>query len=117
LAGAGRISEVYHARDEQLGRDVAIKALHKFARDVERLRHFQQEARTARMLKYPSIITIYDMGARDGSPCLVAEKFEAGALPLRRYVEYVWRLWVDSAVRRSAAVSRNTPSCATVDAG
>lgn len=64
----------------------------KFARDVERLRHFQQEALAARMLKYPSIIAIYDMGARDGSPYLVAEQFEAGALPLRRYVEYAQQI-------------------------
>lgn len=46
--GAGRMGEVYRARDTRLGRHVAIKVLPTaFAADPERLARFEQEARAA----------------------------------------------------------------------
>ena len=59
--GAGGMGEVYRARDERLARDVAIKVLPAdFAKDEDRLRRFEQEARATSALNHPNILTIYD---------------------------------------------------------
>src|SRR2546427_4375807 len=63
LVGRGGMGEVYRARDARLKRDVAIKVLPRaFAADPERLRRFEQEARSAAALNHPNIIVIYDIG-------------------------------------------------------
>ena len=68
---------VYRARDERLGRDVAIKVISPdLASDPERLRRFQLEARAAGKLNHPSIVTIYDLGSSGGSPYIVSEMLE-----------------------------------------
>jgi eukaryotic-like serine/threonine-protein kinase len=96
--GAGGMGEVYRARDTRLGRDVAIKVLPEaLARDAERLRRFETEARAVAALNHPNILSIHDIGTHDGAPYLVSECLEGqslrqelsgGALPLRRAVEY-----------------------------
>jgi serine/threonine protein kinase/Tol biopolymer transport system component len=96
--GAGGMGEVYRARDTRLGRDVAIKVLPEaLANDAERLRRFEQEARTIAALNHPNILGIHDIGAHGGAPFLVSEflegqtlreKFVSGPLPVRRAIEY-----------------------------
>lgn len=96
--GAGGMGEVYRARDARLARDVAIKVLPEaFARDAERLRRFETEARAVAALNHPNIVSVHDIGAHDGAPYLVSECLEGhslgqelsgGPLPLRRVVEY-----------------------------
>jgi serine/threonine protein kinase len=96
--GAGGMGEVYRARDTRLGRDVAIKVLPEaLAKDADRLRRFEQEARTIAALNHPNILGIHDIGTHDGAPFLVSEllegktlreTLEAGALPVRRAIEY-----------------------------
>ena len=42
--------EVYRAKDSKFGRDVAIKVLpDEFAKDEERLKRFQREAKSSRL--------------------------------------------------------------------
>src|SRR5271169_6703699 len=96
--GAGGMGEVYRARDERLGRDVAIKVLpESFARDPDRLRRFEQEARAAGQLNRPNIVIVHDFGMHDGAPYVVQEllegktlreKMKDGAISPRRAAEY-----------------------------
>src|SRR5277367_2918038 len=96
--GAGGMGEVYRARDTRLGRDVAIKVLPAaLANDADRLRRFEQEARTIAALNHPNILGIHDIGTHDGAPFLVSEflegqtlrdKLASGPLPVRRALEY-----------------------------
>ena len=92
LLGAGGMGEVWRARDERLGRDVAIKILlPHFSNDAGRLRRFADEARSAGALNHANILTVYDVGEHDGMPYLVAEclegrnlrqRLERGSVPL-----------------------------------
>ena len=96
--GAGGMGEVYRARDTRLGRDVALKILpESFARDSDRLRRFEQEARAVAALNHPNILALFDIGQHNGSPFLVSELLEGeslragldrGALPQRKTIEY-----------------------------
>src|SRR5260221_4745536 len=82
--GAGGMGEVYKARDQRLGRDVAIKVLPPaFSRDAERLRRFEQEARAAAALNHPNILAVYDIGTHEDSPYLVTELLEGETLRQR----------------------------------
>jgi Tol biopolymer transport system component len=96
--GAGGMGEVYRARDNRLGRDIAVKILpESFARDQDRLRRFEQETRSVAALNHPNILAIYDVGQHGSAPFLVSELLEGeslralldgGALPQRKAIEY-----------------------------
>jgi serine/threonine protein kinase len=84
LVGAGGMGEVYRARDARLGRDVAIKVVRRAApADAERLRRFEQEARSASILNHPNVLAIYDVGSHEGMPYLVSELLEGDTLRQR----------------------------------
>ena len=82
--GAGGMGEVYDARDTRLDRAVAIKRLPSaWASDPERLRLFQQEARSAAALTHTNVLAVYDVGTHDGCPYLVTERLEGETLRAR----------------------------------
>jgi eukaryotic-like serine/threonine-protein kinase len=96
--GAGAMGEVFRARDERLGRDVALKLIRAASSDnPDHLRRFELEARAAAALNHPNIVAIYDVGLDEGSPYIVCELLEGktlrahlreGPLPIRTAVEY-----------------------------
>ena len=66
LLGAGGMGEVYRARDERLGRDVAIKVLPASTADTPAARErLRREARAVAALQHPNICTIHDLGEMD----------------------------------------------------
>jgi Tol biopolymer transport system component/tRNA A-37 threonylcarbamoyl transferase component Bud32 len=76
--GEGGMGEVYLAEDSRLGRKVALKLLPpQFARDPERLRRFEKEARAASALNHPNIITIHEI-VRWNETDLIATEFIEG---------------------------------------
>ena len=63
--GRGATGTVYLARDQELGREVAIKRLHAHvARDAKSIARFFAEARVAASLRHPGIIAILDLDER-----------------------------------------------------
>jgi eukaryotic-like serine/threonine-protein kinase len=61
--GAGGMGEVYLARDETLGRNIALKILPpELVTNEERVRRFIQEAKSASSLSHPHIVTIHEIG-------------------------------------------------------
>jgi Tol biopolymer transport system component len=100
--GAGGMGEVYRAIDTRLDREVAIKVLPaSFANDPDRLRRFEQEARTTSALNHPNILTVYDIGHHESAPYIVAEllvgselrvQLNDGALTVRRSLDYAQQI-------------------------
>ena len=75
--GAGGMGEVFRARDERLGRDVALKLIRPASSDnPDHLRRFEQEARAAAALNHPNILAIYDVGFEGTVPYIVSELLE-----------------------------------------
>ncbi len=77
LIGVGGMGEVYLARDEILGRKVALKLLpaHLTA-DETQLSRFKAEARTASALNHPNILTVYEIGTEGGRQFIATEYIE-----------------------------------------
>jgi serine/threonine-protein kinase len=72
----GGAGEVWRARDEKLGRDVAIKLLGPDADDAFRAR-FADEARRAAAVVHPNVVTVFDEG-RDGADAFMVMELIAG---------------------------------------
>src|SRR5919201_395673 len=79
--GSGGMADVYCAEDSQLGRDVALKVLHRrFSRDQEFVERFRREASAAAGLQHPNVVGVYDRGEYDGTYYIAMEYCEGPTL-------------------------------------
>src|SRR5512145_2754617 len=79
--GKGGMGEVYQAKDQVLGRDVAIKVLpEEFAKDADRVARFRREARLLASLNHPNIAAIHGLEESGGVQFLVLELVEGKTL-------------------------------------
>lgn len=77
--GEGGMGAVFQAHDPQLGRDVAIKVLHRRTPEPQE-DALMREARTLAQLNHPNVLAIYDVGTTDGQMWLAMELVKGGTL-------------------------------------
>ncbi len=83
LVGRGAAGLVWRARDERLGRTVAIKLL-RAGDSPDAVERIVREGRVAARLRHPHAVTLHDVVEHGGKPCLVMEY-----LPSRTLAELV----------------------------
>ena len=72
--GSGGMADVYAAEDTHLGRQVALKVLHRrFAQDQEFVERFRREASAAAGLQHPNVVSVFDRGRHDGTYYIAME--------------------------------------------
>jgi eukaryotic-like serine/threonine-protein kinase len=72
--GSGGMADVYCATDTHLGREVALKVLHRrFAQDQEFVERFRREAKSAAGLQHPNVVGVYDRGEHQGTYYIAME--------------------------------------------
>ncbi|ABS25640.1 serine/threonine-protein kinase [Anaeromyxobacter sp. Fw109-5] len=82
--GTGGFGVVYEARDEALGRRVALKMLRPDrSRGAPEARWLVEEAEAAAQLQHPNIVALHDLGMYRGQPYLVFELLTGETLERR----------------------------------
>ena len=82
--GKGGMGEVFRARDNKLGRDVALKILPaELSGDPEREARFQREARALASLQHTNVASVYGFEEEDGTRFLVMELISGSELTVR----------------------------------
>jgi beta-lactam-binding protein with PASTA domain len=72
--GSGGMADVYCAEDIHLGREVALKVLHRrFAQDQEFVERFRREAKSAAGLAHPNVVAVFDRGEHEGTYYIAME--------------------------------------------
>ena len=83
---SGGMATVYRARDQELGRDVAIKMMHPhLAKRPEYAERFRREARAVAALHHPNIIEIYSYSGLDSPETWLVTEFVDGP-DLKRFL-------------------------------
>src|SRR5439155_61769 len=77
--GRGGMGVVFAARDESLGRDIAIKMLHRGAEPHERDR-LRREARAAAAIAHAAICQLYEIGEAGGELFIAMELVDGESL-------------------------------------
>jgi beta-lactam-binding protein with PASTA domain/tRNA A-37 threonylcarbamoyl transferase component Bud32 len=76
--GGGGMATVYKARDNVLGRIVAVKVLREqYTLDEQFVARFRREAQAAANLTHPNIVNVYDVG-QDGDLHFIVMEYIAG---------------------------------------
>ncbi|MFL5261275.1 MAG: serine/threonine-protein kinase, partial [Anaeromyxobacteraceae bacterium] len=83
--GRGGFGIVYEARDTELGRRVALKAIRPGDAPAAELRKesLRHEAEAAAQLSHPNIVTLHDLTSCDGVPHLILELLDGETLEER----------------------------------
>jgi serine/threonine-protein kinase len=81
--GAGAMGVVYAARDERLGRTVALKTMASVASDETARKRFWREARAAASVNHPHVCQIYEIGEDRGELFIAMELLEGDPLSER----------------------------------
>jgi tetratricopeptide (TPR) repeat protein len=90
--GRGGMGIVYKARDKKLDRLVAFKMLHpEYNRDPKVVLFFKREAQAVASLNQPNIVTLYDVGYKQGCFYMVMEFVEGMTMEklLKKYEAYL----------------------------
>jgi serine/threonine-protein kinase len=79
LAGAGTLGEVYRARDNRVGRTVAITVVtDQIALNPGLREEFLRQARAAAAVSHPNIVTLYEVGDDDDGGLYLIYEFVEG---------------------------------------
>jgi TolB-like protein/tetratricopeptide (TPR) repeat protein len=91
VLGSGGMGVAYRARDERLGRTVALKfLLPQYSLDGDARRRLLHEARTASALDHPNICTLLEVGETPHGPYLAMPAY--GGETVRQRLERMQRL-------------------------
>ena len=101
----GGMGEVWKAKDQVLGRIVAVKILkEEYNGDPSFLQRFRAEARHTALLNHPGVANVYDYGEDDGSAYLVMELVPGE--PLSNLIDRDRRLPVDDVLNYIGQTAR-----------
>ena len=100
--GQGGMGVVYHARDSELKRDVAVKLLREdLSNDPQFVQRFKREAQVLASLNHSNIASIYGIEECDGVRALVMElvngttlsdRIDCGAIPLPEALSFATQI-------------------------
>ncbi len=93
--GAGGMGVVYAARDDKLGREVALKLLHPQLGGPEATTRLVREARAMARLSHPNVVQLYDVGEHGGRVFVTMEFIRGETLRVWQQQPRGWRTIVE----------------------